>query len=73
MARSGYTAITVTISGRDAMRDLAVAGTTAVRAKVSMSSAARAAVLHAERDPAGFAEAMTEVWDGTDDESEEGQ
>lgn len=71
MARPGYTAITVTIGGRDAMRDLAVTGTAAVRAKVSMSAAARAARLHAERDPAGFAEAMAEVWDGTDDEDED--
>ena len=68
MARPGYTAVSVTLGGRDAMRDLAVEGTVAIRAKVSMSAAARAAVIHARSDPAGWAEAMTEAYENNDEE-----
>lgn len=69
-AKPTYTAVSVTLVARDAMRDLAVVGTVAIRAKVSMSAAVRAALLHAEQDPDGFAKAMAEVYENNDEEED---
>jgi len=70
MAREGYTGITVTMNGRDALRDLTAMGTGAIRVRVSMSTVLRAALLHAERDPDGFTKAVAEAYENNDEEED---
>lgn len=69
-AKPDYTAVSVTLAARDAMRELAVEGTVAIRAKVSMSAAVRAALIHARSDPAGWAKAMAEAYENSDEEED---
>jgi hypothetical protein len=65
-AKPDYTAVSVTLAARDALRDLAVVGTTVAQVRVGMSDAAIAALAVVRDHPDEFRAALAEL-----DESED--